>query len=89
MKPGEVETYHEQVGFWLWEPATGLILLTLTIPRGQIALAKGFAARDATSFEVNAVRGSTEKGICSTSFLERACRTDSFHMQVSVNADGT
>ena len=28
-------TFHEQVGYWLWEPATGLILQTLAIPRGQ------------------------------------------------------
>ena len=21
-KPGEVETFHDQVGYWLWEPAT-------------------------------------------------------------------
>jgi hypothetical protein len=88
-KPDEVETYHHQVGFWLWEPATGLIVHTLTIPRGQIALAKGYAAPDATSFEVVAERGSTENGICSTAFLERAFRTESFHMRVTVNPDGT
>jgi len=88
-KPGEVETYHDQVGYWLWEPATGLILLSLTIPRGQIVLAKGRAAADATSFEVFAKRGSTENGICSTEFLERAFRTDSFLMKVTVNADAT
>ena len=88
-KPDEVETYHNQVGFWLWEPATGLILHSLSIPRGQIALAKGHAEADATSFEVTAKRGSTENGICSTAFLEHAFRTDSFKMQVTVNPDGT
>ena len=88
-KPGEVETYHDQVGYWLWEPATGLILHSLTIPRGQIVLAKGHAAPDATTFEVVATRGSTENGICSTEFLERAFRTDSFMMKVTVGADGT
>jgi len=89
VEPGEIETYHEQVGFWLWEPATGLILHSLTIPRGQIVLAKGHAAPDAKSFEVYAERGSTENGICSTEFLERAFRTDSFHMKVTFHADGT
>jgi hypothetical protein len=89
VKPGEVETYHDQVGYWLWEPATGLILHSLTIPRGQIVLAKGHAAPGDKKFEVTAVRGSTENGICSTSFLERAFRTDSFRMQVTVNDDGT
>jgi len=89
VKPGEVETYHDQVGYWLWEPVTGVILHTLTIPRGQIVLAKGQAAADATQFEVAAVRGSTENGICSTAFLEDAFRTDSFRMQVTVHPDGT
>lgn len=89
VKPGEVETYHDQVGYWLWEPATGLIMLSLTIPRGQTVLAFGKAAADATRFEVSAQRGSTENGICSTPFLEKAFRTDSFLMQVTINADGT
>lgn len=89
VKPGEIETYHDQVGYWLWEPATGLILHSLTIPRGQIVLAKGHAGPDDTSFSVQAERGSTENGICSSSFLERAFRTDSFTMRVTVNPDGT
>jgi hypothetical protein len=89
VKPGEVETYHDQVGYWLWEPATGLILHSLTIPRGQIVLASGHAEPGATRFEVTAARGSTENGICSTAFLEQAFRTDSFSMTVTVNADGS
>ena len=89
VKPDEVETYHDQVGYWLWEPATGLIVHTLTIPRGQAVLATGRAAPDATAFEVTATRGSTEAGIYSSPFLEAAFRTDSFRLAVSVNADGT
>ena len=89
IKPDEVETYHDQVGYWLWEPATGTILHSLTIPRAQVVLATGQAAADATSFEVNAVRGSTENGICSGPFLEHAFRTDSFRMVVTLNPDDT
>jgi hypothetical protein len=85
VKPGEVETYHDQVGYWLWEPATGLVMHSLTIPRGQVVLAFGQAAADAASFEVTATRGTTENGICSTPFLEAAFRTDSFKMQVKVD----
>jgi hypothetical protein len=89
VKPGEVETYHDQVGYWLWEPATGQIIHTLTIPRGQAVLALGHAAPDATAFTVEARRGSTEAGIVSSPFLEHAFRTDSFRLAVSVHADGT
>jgi len=89
VKPGEVETYHDQVGYWLWEPATEALIHTLTIPRGQVALATGKAARDATSFEVMATRGSTENGICSGRFLEEAFRTIEFRIKVTTNHDGT
>jgi hypothetical protein len=85
VKPGEVETYHDQVGYWLWEPRAGLILHSLTIPRGQVVLASGHATLDAKTFEVTATRGSTENGICSTSFLEYAFRTDSFRMAVTID----
>ncbi len=35
VKPGELGTYHDQIGYWLWEPATGLLMQTVSIPRGQ------------------------------------------------------
>jgi hypothetical protein len=89
VKPREVETYHDQVGYWLWEPATGTVIHTLSIPRAQVALAVGRAARDAKTFEVAAVRGSTENGICSTRFLEYAFRTVEFRIKVTINGDGT
>ena len=89
VKPGEVETYHDQVGYWLWEPATQTILLSLAIPRGQVALAVGHAAPSARTFEVSSQRGRTDYGICSTTFLEQAFRTDAFRMKVTVNPDGT
>ena len=31
VKPGEVETGYDQVGYWLWEPATGDLVQTLAI----------------------------------------------------------
>ena len=89
VKPDEIETYHDQVGYWLWEPATGALIHTLTIPRGQVALATGKAARDARSFEVVARSGATENGICSGWFLEQAFTTTEFTLKVTVNDDGT
>ena len=89
VKPGEVETYHDQVGYWLWEPATGNLFHSLTIPRAQIVLAIGNAEAGAKTFEVRAERGSTTNGICSGPFLDEAFRTDSFLMRVTLGDDGT
>ncbi len=88
-KPGEVGTYHGQLGYWLWEPATGLLIHSFTIPRGQVVLALGHAAADATVLEVSATRGTTRDGICSIDFLEECFRTDSFTMKVTAHPDGS
>ncbi|MBF5088563.1 MULTISPECIES: FABP family protein [unclassified Novosphingobium] len=82
-------TFHDQVGFWLWEPATGLIMQTLAIPRGQIAMASGHAGKDDTHLSLSAERGRTDYGICSTTFLEEAFRTDRYQIDVTFNADGS
>jgi hypothetical protein len=82
-------TFHDQVGYWHFEPATGLIMQSLTIPRGQALLAKGVASADGRSLTVRAERGSTEAGIVSTAFLEHAFRTESYELTVTFNADGS
>ena len=88
LAPGEDSTFHDQVGYWLWEPATGLVLQTLSIPRGQVAIASGHAAPDANELVLTAERGQTEYGICSTAFLEYAFRTESYRIEVTFNPDG-
>ena len=89
VKPEQVKTYHDQVGYWLWEPATGTVIQTLTIPRAQAVMAVGHAAPDATSFELVAIAGSPTNGIVSTAFLEHAFRTVEFRIKVTINDDGT
>ena len=84
----EDATFHDQLGYLLWEPATGLVMQTLAIPRGQVALARGHAKADAQSLTVRAERGGPGYGICSTDFLEWAFRTDSYELEVTFNADG-
>ncbi|HVV33033.1 MAG TPA: heme-binding beta-barrel domain-containing protein [Vitreimonas sp.] len=85
----EAATFHDQVGYWLWEPAAHLVMQTLAIPRGQIALASGIVEPDAKVFAVEAKRGETEYGICSTAFLEYAFRTESYRLEITFNDDGS
>ena len=89
VKSDEVETFHDQVGYWLWEPATGTVILTLSIPRAKTAMAVDHAAADARAFRLEAVRGSETNGIVSNPFLEYAVRTGSYTIAVAINDDGT
>ena len=87
--PEEDITFHDQVGYWLWEPATGLVLQTIAIPRGQVAIASGQASSDDLKLVLTATRGETEYGICSTAFLEYAFRTDAYRIEIDFNPDGS
>ncbi len=66
-----------------------MVLQTVAIPRGQVAIAAGNAAPDARSMVLVAERGQTTYGICSNPFLEEAFRTDSYRIEVTFNDDGT
>ena len=85
----ELITFHDQVGYWLWEPATNLVMQTIAIPRGQVVLAGGTAKPDDDRMFVEARRGDTRFGICSTTFLEAAFRTDYYSIEISFNLDGS
>jgi hypothetical protein len=89
LRPHRPSTFHDQVGYWLWEPATETIMLTLTIPRGQIAMAIGTAAADARSFELECRFGSPTNGTCSNPFLDRTKRTLGYSIKVDIHDDGS
>jgi hypothetical protein len=89
VKVGEVETFHDQVGYWLWNPVEETVTQTIAIPRAQVALASGPVRADASTFTLRAERGSTVYGICSNPFLEHAFTTTSFEVTVTTHADGT
>ena len=89
VKPGEIETFHDQVGYWLWEPEARLVLHSIAIPRGQVVLAAGTAAPDAKDFEVSATLGSELYGILSNPFLDTNFKTVGFRIRVTVHDDGT
>lgn len=82
VKPNQVKTYHEQVGYWLWEPATAKVIHTIAVPRGVIVMASGTAARDATEFQLTAQEGAEHFGIRSTPFLAHAFRTVEFTIKI-------
>lgn len=86
LRQNKPETFHDQVGYWLWEPATGMLILSLAIPRGQVAMATGKAARDA---KTHCEFGSPTNGTCSNPFLDYAFKTLEYRIRVAVNADGT
>jgi len=88
-KPDQVKTYHDQVGYWLWEPATGAIVHTLTIPRGMVAMATGKASATVNQFECIAKIDDATAGISSNPFLDYAFKTIEYRIMITFLEDGT
>ena len=86
-KPDQHKTYHEQVGYWLWEPATGRIIHTLTLARGGVLMASGRASADARSFGLRVSHVDSSFGTRSTPYVQHGFRTDALRIRVTLQED--
>ncbi len=86
---GADEPFHEEVGYWLWDPNARQVMLTFNIPRGITVLAGGNAEPDAKSFRLEAEVGSEVFGICSGPFLDEEFKTVRYHIDVMIHDDGS
>jgi len=86
------EVFHDQVGYWLWDPADNTIVETFTIPRGVAVVAGGtLAAPDEAGqeivFEVAADASSPEFGIVQAPFMFKQAKTTAFSHTITVKGD--
>lgn len=89
VQPGKVETFHDQVGYWLWEEKTETLYHTIALPRALSAMCMGKAKKTDTEFEVVATRGSAVNGISSNPFLDVAFQTTKISIRYVTAPDGT
>ena len=88
-RESEDDPFHTEVGYWLWDAATGEILRGFVVPRGITVLAGGTAAADATSFSMSAQKGNARYGIGENAYLEGAASSTNYDVKVTINADDT
>lgn len=84
--------FHHQIGYWNWDPKTGVIMQSLTIPRGFAALAGGkFPLQDiyagALTFEVKATLGDPDWGLVQSPFMRDKAKTTAFVHKISVDGN--
>ncbi|MEZ5559989.1 MAG: heme-binding beta-barrel domain-containing protein [Pseudomonadales bacterium] len=82
---GETSAFHEELGYWLWDPHDLQVLRCFVVPRGITVIAGGTAAQDATDFELEANLGSETYGICSNRFLDREFKTVRYELRITVH----
>jgi hypothetical protein len=84
------EVFHHELGYWLWDRATGCVMQSLQIPRAVGLLAGGSArAGDdgSTVLEVRATDGDPDWGILQSPFMRANARTTAFSHRVTVLGD--
>lgn len=75
------KVFHNESGYWMWDPATELVMQSLAIPRGVCLLAGGSAARASngtTTITVRAALDDEQWQIVQSPFMREKARTLSF-----------
>jgi hypothetical protein len=85
----EENPFHTEVGYWLWDAATGEVLRGFVVPRGITVLAGGTAAADATSFTMRAELGGVNYTVGENQYLAKNASTVSYDVTITINADNS
>lgn len=81
---GEADAFHEELGYWLWDPREEQVLRCFVVPRGVSILAGGSATASARSFALYADVGSETYGISSNRFLDTEFKTVRYELSVNL-----
>jgi hypothetical protein len=83
----EENPFHTEVGYWLWDAATGEIVKGFVVPRGITTLAGGTADADATEFTLKAALGSQQYGVGENQYLAVNASTLSYEVTITLGTD--
>jgi hypothetical protein len=85
----EDNPFHTEVGYWLYDGATGEVMRGFVVPRGITVLAGGTAAPDATSFQMSARPDDPNYSIGENKYLTKHASTLSYDVTITINDDGS
>jgi len=77
-------TFHDQVGYLLWEAAARTVYMTLAIPRGQVAMAMGSVSEGESTLTLRADAGEPAAGILANPWLDSNFHTASWEISFKI-----
>ena len=80
---GEPNPFHEDIGYWLWDQSSGLVMKCFVVPRGVSVIAGGKVAGGDKKWRLLAEVGSTVFGICSSPFLSAEFKTIKYELTIT------
>lgn len=82
---GEDSAFHEELGYWLWDPKEKQVMKSFLVPRGISVLAGGTAEPNAKTFEMTADLASPTYGLCSNRFLDKEFKTVRYVLKITLH----
>lgn len=84
---GADAAFHEELGYWLYDPKRKELIRCFMVPRGVTVMAGGIVEPEATEFSLAADVGSTTYGICSNKFLDEEFKTVRYELKITLHED--
>ena len=85
------KVFHNETGYWCWDAAAGVVMHSLTIPRGLCVLAGGKAELPVDgshiTLDVAATETDDEWRIIQSPFMREKARTTEFRHHLTVSGD--
>ncbi len=82
-------SFHQEVGYWLWDAANEQVMRCFIVPRGINVLAGGTVEPDARTFSLAADLGSTTFGICAAPFLDQQFKVVRYTLDIEVHDENS
>jgi hypothetical protein len=81
--------FHDQVGYWMWDAATGTVMQSLLIPRAVGVLASGrwVASPGPLVLQVASAVDDPDWGVVQSPFMRDNARTIAFRHRLTVDGD--
>lgn len=86
---GEDDAFHEEVGYWLWDPERKLVMRCFMVPRAVLVSAGAVVEPDARQYTMTAECGDKALGVLSNPFLAEFTNTDRYECTITVHDDGS
>ena len=83
-RESEENPFHTEVGYWLYDGATGEVMRCFVVPRGITTFAGGTAAADAKEFTLRADKGAELYNIGENQYLAKHASTISYEATITI-----
>jgi len=83
------KVFHDQMGYWMWDSATNVVMHSLVIPRAVAVVSEGTATEADGVVTLSVQTGSAEgvNNIAESAFMATKARTTGFMLEMKVSKD--